>query len=183
MTRWWHYTLASKLLRIVADAHIRRAKLHVHGTERRAVWFSSRESWEPTATKRFMSSAGEGRPATIAEMVSFGGALVRLEVPESVARFTWSEHRKRGGIDARSANALEAAALKSGADPNEWRVTYHDVPMSAILAVEASQDGGEWSPVGEPSSTGEWLIDAKFLQIAKAVAHRDWFRPSTFRDR
>ena len=49
----WHYTLASKLASISRDKHIKRATIGVLKPERRAVWFTPRLTWEPTATTHF----------------------------------------------------------------------------------------------------------------------------------
>ena len=91
----------------VDDGHIRRAKENVESGERRAVWFSSRLTWEPTATKRYVSRDADRR-ATIAEMTAAAGPLVRLEVSEQVARYTWTEHQRNGHMDPRVADILEA---------------------------------------------------------------------------
>lgn len=148
--RWWHYTLGTTLISMIADERIKRATAYYTGRgERKAVWFSCRETWEPTATKGCIEgTAGLPRDASVSEMVAHGGALVRIEVPADVARHTWAEHRKIGGIDPRIADGLEEVARERGADPSEWRVSYHDVPLAKIVGIEASDDGVRWHPVG-----------------------------------
>jgi hypothetical protein len=152
----YHYTLGITVVLILRDGYIRRAHAMMHGHERKAVWFSSRSTWEPTATK-LLAPDLNGRPdrsrarrCTMAEMLEAGGTLARLSVPDEVARHTWQTHRQRSGIDPRIADALEAAARADGADPADWRVSYHDVPISKILDVEWSDDAVEWQSAGEP---------------------------------
>lgn len=143
---WWHYTTGTALEGILADGYIRRARSGVGSTERRAVWFSHRVNREPSATKGLIEN-GANRWATIQEMVRHGGALIRLEVSASAARHDWTAHRRLSRIDPRMADALERAARDQGADPADWRVSYHDVPMTAVLCIELSVDGLTWSSV------------------------------------
>ena len=79
--RLWHYTVAvPTLLQIVASNKIRRTRTALREGERAAVWFSFRESWEPTATKGIVEPAGtKPRTATFTEMVARSGALLRLK--------------------------------------------------------------------------------------------------------
>lgn len=144
--RFWHYTTEHKLRSISADGTIRRASVFVADGERRAVWLSCRSTWEPTATKLAVQPGREPRRATLAEMVKAHGRLVRLEVPERLARHTWKDHRRIGQIDPRMADSLERAAREQGADPADWRVSYHDIPITAVLSVELSEDGVAWLP-------------------------------------
>jgi hypothetical protein len=167
--RWWHYTLARTVIMVLADGVIRRADRFVGKSERKAVWFSCREQWEPTATKTLAAPAGM-RPATIAEMVQLGGGLARLEVSEAIARHTWADHRRIGGADPRVLDALEKAAREHGADPVDWRVSYHDVPIEQILGVEASEDGSTWLRVGELAPDRRSLVlDADFVKQVQSV--------------
>jgi len=149
MVRWWHYTLARTLAEILASGAIKRSTLGVSGGERTAVWFSCRTDWEPTATRGLLDSrTGQRRTATIEEMVAGGGELVRLEVPATVARYTWADHRRLGQIDPRMADTLERAL---GGEPAKWRLSYDDVPLSQIVNIEASMDGHSWRSVGTGS--------------------------------
>ena len=129
-SRWWHYTLATTMSQIIADERIKRTGSGVTKGDRKAVWFSCRETWEPTATKGYVPADASGQPdfsrrrdATIQERVEKGAALVRIEVSENIARHTWLRHRPIGGIDPRMADAMEAAAVDQGGDPAEWRVS------------------------------------------------------------
>jgi hypothetical protein len=75
-------------------------------------------------------------------MVTALGPLVRLEVPEEIARHTWQEHRQIGQMEPRSADILEEAGRRLGADPDDWRVSYDDdVSTKHVLGIEASDDG------------------------------------------
>jgi hypothetical protein len=174
MDRWFHYTLGTRLVEIIAARHISRASGGVPKGERRAVWFTRREIWEPTATKLIIDDRGIPRRMTIEAMVARGGALVRLEVPESVARHTWAKHRQIGRIDPRHADGLEQAALEDGSDPADWRVAYNDVPVASILSIDASNDGEIWTRVGAGAdAAGAFSLDASFTRtVRRALQHR-----------
>jgi hypothetical protein len=151
--RFWHYTLAAYLPSILSDGMIKRARIGTRVTNSRpAVWFSTRPTWEPTATKGILDrQAGERRPAIMTEMLQHGGPLCRLEVPVVVARHTWTQHRQRYEVP-RIADTLEANAREQGSDPSEWRVSYHDVPLSKVLCIEVSSDGETWRLAWDPNN-------------------------------
>ena len=173
--RWWHYTTGTKFMGIVKEGRIRLADARVAIRERPAVWFSCRDGWEPTAGVGTMDENGKTRDATIAEMVADFGPLVRLEVPESVARHTWEDHRRIGGVDWRAAAALVESALAARADPDEWRLSYQDVRLSEVTCVEASEDGRTWAPVVTLGAEG-WAgarLDAAFVDKVREARKRE----------
>jgi hypothetical protein len=118
-----------------------------------------------------MDEAGNSRNATAAEMVEDFGPLVRIEVPKTVARHTWAEHGKLGRIDPRMADALAASARADGADPQEWRLSYRDVSLEAVLGAETSEDGLEWVPVTTPGPEGVGVaaVDGAFVEKVHAA--------------
>jgi hypothetical protein len=102
--------------------------------ERPAVWFSSRPTWEPTATKGVIDSrTGRRRTATAAEMLRAG--LVRIGVDAS-GLSTWLEHRQTGGISKADARQLVVAAKQVGANPGDWYVHYGPVAIQWWVRVQ-----------------------------------------------
>ncbi len=168
--RWWHYTKGVTLFHIINDGQIRRSAQGVTGGERHCVWFSRCTTWEGSAT---MGVVGQGvrRDATIAEMVTALGPLVRLEVSVQIARYTWQEHRQIGQIEPRSADVLEEAGRRLGADPGNWRVSYDDVSTKDVLGIEASEDGASWSLIGLPRDDG-FILDRDFVEKVRAAVLR-----------
>jgi hypothetical protein len=175
---WWYYTLGTEVIRIIADQKIRRADAGVLTEERKGIWFSCRDTWEPMATKlRFGPDAiradGTVHPsktceATVQEMRESDGAFARVEVSADVARHTWQHHREISGLDQRMADDLERLAEAYGSDPSLWRVSYDDVPIEKILQVEASDDSVTWAVVGVVRQA-EFLIDPAFLKRVNAA--------------
>ena len=125
------------------------------------MWASSSPAWEPTATKGFGApDRTTPRDATIDEMVALGRVLVRLELPPDFCEFTWAEHRVRGPIAPEAADRLEEAARSRGADPSQWRLSYHAVPLSKVLCIEWSTDGIHWLYGGKPKGDGLSLVES-----------------------
>lgn len=167
--RWFHYTIGHHLIGILRDGRIRTTRAGVAKGERPAVWFSCRETWEPTATKGIPldPETGETGPTpSIAEMVSLFGPLVRIEVSETDARHPWADHIRMGNIDLRAADALASIAIEQGADPADWRISYHDVDH--LLGIEASEDGQTWRSV-LVTDHGKRSIDPEFLAKVRAA--------------
>jgi len=63
----WHYTLLTKLQMILNDGLIKPTDVMIDPREKPAVWFSSNQAWEPTATKNIRDEkTGQPREATLA---------------------------------------------------------------------------------------------------------------------
>ena len=139
----WHYTVSSRLQRILADGVLKRATTGLRKGERAGVWFTQRADWEPTATKWLRDADGRFRAATMEEMVALGFA--RIGVAPDVARTTWAQHRRFGGLLWPDAEAVERNARQQGSDPEVWRASYRDVPRSQWTCVETSADGVIWT--------------------------------------
>lgn len=162
---WWHYTTTVGLTGALADNNtLRRATagIDLRAGERPVVWFTSRPTWEPTATKRRVNPQGEERMATIPEMVAAAGPLIRIGFNADVARHTWQAYRHLSRVHPGIADALEAYARRMGSDPGDWRVSFHDVPLAKATAVETSPDGNEWEVVGQ-SVDGQLCFDADYV--------------------
>ena len=95
--------------------------------------------------------------ATEAQAAEIGGGLVRIEVTEQTARHSWQHHRRFGNILPRNADDLESSARERGSDPEQWRISYHDVPLANFVSIEAYSDG-EWTEAARRNDAGEWLM-------------------------
>jgi hypothetical protein len=115
--------------------------------QRPVVWFSSRDTWEPTAASNgTFGPDGSPRIMSIEEMVGSRDGLVRIGVDRSnVALHAWDEYRKVGRVNARVARALVHTAVRVGSNPGDWFVHYGPVPRAAWLRIERSKDGRSWS--------------------------------------
>ena len=110
--------------------------------------------------------------ATEAQAAEIGGGLVRIEVTEQTARHSWQHHRRFGNILPRNADDLESSARERGSNPEQWRISYHDVPLANFVSIEAYSDG-EWTEAARRNDAGEWLMAewlADAIRAAGAVA-------------
>jgi hypothetical protein len=139
-TTLWHYTTFDRFRGILADGAIRPTGALIAPGERAAVWFTSRDSWEPTATKWH---ATEQRPATLREMCEGCGGLVRIGVDVATAPVGWREHARRF-LNVKHARSLEIAGRVAGSDPLAWYVSYTAVPSALWIAVEVWDDVLGW---------------------------------------
>ena len=119
--RVFHYTVLKYLPQVLTDQELRPTTAGVAATERPAVWFTTRPTWEPTANK--MWRTGDGRLVSLSteETAIRGGGLIRIEVNPEVAPFTWADHVRLSGITKTMARALERVGSRDGSDPGEWR--------------------------------------------------------------
>lgn len=93
--------------------------------------------------KAIQTSSGV-RVLNLDELIARVDLLVRLEVSGSRLK-SWATHRQESGILYRMADALELTAREQGSDPNDWAVSYRDIPLTDVLSIEASRDGIGWS--------------------------------------
>ena len=141
----WHYTVAARLRQILAAGVITRAAAGLRKGERAGVWFSLRDTWEPTATKWLRGPDGQFRAATMEEMSAMG--LARIGVEPGMVRTTWAQHRRFGGLPWPDGDAVERSARHQGADTEDWRVSYRDVPRAVWQRIETSSDGVVWTSI------------------------------------
>ena len=107
-----------------------------------AVWFTTRNTFEPTAFKGIMGRGGR-RTASLSEMERVGNGLARVGVRADLVPADWNHHMRASGISRKTARRLARAARQVGSDPREWRVHYAAVPRSMWSRVQIWK-GREW---------------------------------------
>lgn len=135
MTRIWHYTIGFYIKPIFVSKCILPATAYVSKKEQPVVWFSSNDVWEETANKSAMIN-GKVVHFNRIETAKHCGGLIRIEVDPKVASYNWEQFKKISGIDSKSAKSLEVAALKNGANPKDWWVSFSPVSIDSFLDVE-----------------------------------------------
>jgi hypothetical protein len=127
----WHYTTRQKLAQILAAGVIQPSTARIEPHEKPIVWFSSRPTWEPTATKcPFAGKLGQLVTASVQ------GGLVRISVPPSTAPYIFPQLPLIAGTTPATCIGLLMAGVDLGADPDQWRFTPEPVPMSLFREVE-----------------------------------------------
>jgi len=158
MKKVYHYTTGDRFQSIANAGEIIPATYGVLPPEKPAVWLSTAEEWEHTATKGIMRD-GEQHQASLAEMAELCGCLVRLEIdPSKVKLIMPLNLRKSLKIDRQLFEGLIASAEDQGADPMEWRAVIGSIPVSAIVNIEFANKTNpiQWfePPPDESSSRG-----------------------------
>lgn len=144
----YHYTTIDRLLSIAEDEEIQPAIANVPIGEIPAVWLSTAEQWEFTASKGIKDGDAPQRAATIAEMIQLCGGLVRIRIDPKKVKLIYPPALKKAlRIDSANFAALIRSAKAAGANPNEWRAVAGPVPYSAFLSIEAAKtaDPIEWT--------------------------------------
>ena len=128
----WHYTVGVHFENICASGVILPATAYVPRRERPIVWFTSRDTFEPTACKIWRNRDGTVVLLGIEQTAELGGGLVRLGVP-SATLIPWRRLPVAARMDLRHALTLEKIARQKGSDPDAWFGTFEPVSVSACI--------------------------------------------------
>lgn len=135
----FHYTTADRLESILAAGQINPATAGVMPPEIPAVWFSTAEKWEHTATKMMVRRSGKPERGTLAGMIAAGFTLARIQIdPARVTLIPAREIRDALHIPPHIHKVLVSTGKQAGANPAEWQAVAGAVPISAILSIEIS---------------------------------------------
>lgn len=127
----FHYTTVEKLRLIINSGRIKPSTALIEPNEKPVVWFSSRPTWEPTATKCPLS----GKLGQIITASAQGG-LARISVPPATAPYLFEQLPLVAGTTAAACIGLLVAGLELGAEPEHWRFTPEPVPVALFSSVE-----------------------------------------------
>jgi hypothetical protein len=144
----WHYTVGARAADILRDGFIRAATEGVPAGELPIVWFSTRQVWEPTATKGYVID-GVRREATMREMIEDGDGLWRFGIPVS-GLLAWGPLQQAAGMTRETARRLARAAQRQGADQFFWYGTLAPVAVDRCAIQCIVTLGDEWG--GLPTS-------------------------------
>jgi hypothetical protein len=140
--RLWHYTTRQKLEQILATGVIQPSTAFIEPAEKPVVWFSSRPTWEPTATKCPLTGK-LGQYVT----ASAQGGLARIAVVPSSAPYRFAQLPLVAGTSPATCIGLVMAGLEVGADPDQWFFTPQAVPRAMWQAIEVYDfDADRWDP-------------------------------------
>ena len=166
----WHYTPGKRLDAILRSRVLRVSHLGSRETgEVPAVWFSLRQDWDP-AVGGGTKPSGKERSAFkdkihdggVAHAIRWAnragpevaardlGGLARIGVPLDVAPHTWDDFVRLGGISRMHAWARHVIDRELGSNPEDWRLSFVDVPATKWISVErrsGTRRGERWEPV------------------------------------
>lgn len=136
----WHYTTRQKLALIEAAGVIEPSTALIEPREKPVVWFSSRATWEPTATKCPMTGK-LGQYVT----ASAQGGLARIAVASSTAPHGFPQLPLMAGTSPATCIGLVLAGLEAGADPDQWFFSVQPVPRALWQSIEVYDfDTDKW---------------------------------------
>jgi hypothetical protein len=138
----WHYTIGLRASKILADGTIMPATAGVPAHERPVVWFSTRQHWEPTATKGKIVN-GVRSEMTLAEMIRDCCGLWRFGI-QIRELLPWRELQTAAGITKETAQRLVRNGRKRGADPACWYGALDPVPVANCQIQRLDDDAERW---------------------------------------
>jgi hypothetical protein len=143
MKRVFHYTAELYLERIFSSYALLPSNVGAE-SEGSAVWFSARETYEPTAVKMIQTPDGTVRSLSVAEqMTKVGGA--RFGLPADDERLLpWRKACAALGTPFKHRKAMEVVGRKQGANPDHWFAVLAPLSISE-LTLEVWRNGA-WRP-------------------------------------
>jgi hypothetical protein len=146
--RFWHYSTGYSLMRMIADGYLLKPGSHgglMLPGERPAVFFTRRQTWEPTATPAVVDARGRKRTLSVATWrdIDLVEGLCRIGVDAAHLPFSWADFVVTGGLNRAATRALEKSAKRQGSYVSDWRLTYDVLPMRTWTALEL-WNGREW---------------------------------------
>ncbi len=140
----WHYTTRQQLNQILVSGVIQPSTAKLEPGEKPVVWFSSRPTWEPTATKCPLT----GKIGQLVTAAAQGG-LARIAVSPNTAPYGFPQLPLMAGTSPRECIGLLLAGLELGADPDHWHFSMQPVPREIWKAVEFYDfETDRWSDAG-----------------------------------
>ncbi len=160
--RFWHYTVAPHMLKIILQKVIKPSPVYVRG-ECSAVWISTNQDWEEMVRKKGFNDRRK-------EMYEMGCTPVRIEInPKMVDLIPWRQFKKESGITPFFANGYEKVDREWGANPKEWFASYKPIPLSSCNLPPQYWNGNEWIEQGDiPIIIKNKVYFASFDELLKA---------------
>ena len=151
----WHYTTGRNMIGIERSGMIRVSDVGLAPGERGAVWFSARETWEPSATKNAMNPVtGLHVTMTLDAMMRDCWGLFRIAVRrEKTAPTSFARWRRMSGCPPLLCTHLDRVARDLGSNPVDWWVSFRDVPRALWLGIDMMIGDETWVPLIESAHT------------------------------
>nr|WP_145545243.1 hypothetical protein [Variovorax boronicumulans] len=144
-TFFFHYAPGAYLEQIVESGELRASNAGGNPDEPPAVWFSARQTFEPTALKPLLRPDGTVQTLSFQQLAKDYGAM-RFGLPASDSRLlNWKDACAAIGIQRDERRAMERKGQKQGGDPAHWFAILGPVALDE-LTLEIWMDG-EWVAV------------------------------------
>lgn len=139
----YHYTIADRLVKILIDGHLKLTpaenSMYLHENEKRAVWFTSQDTWDKTAFYGYPDAA----------LDNAGRIRITVDTETVLAVPAEAEQHHLGDWES-----LVWSAMEVDVDYNNWFVCFNEVPLKLIECIELWKDG-KWVKIPLKLTNGE----------------------------
>jgi hypothetical protein len=144
----YHYTTGKALGAILRSGFLEPSPSFSRATEKPVVWCSIRKDWEPSAACIQTLPDGRVIRRTKEEIRKQEGGLVRIALLADARMFHWEQYKRISRISPKHLRILTLFAQGCGADPQDWRVSFHPLPARFWACVEMEDARtGVWQPL------------------------------------
>ncbi len=143
----YHYTTFGHLEKIIESGFLKVSPWEKENKIKRpALWLSTNADWENSATKGFKdNTTGECRSLTFEEQSNIFGCI-RIMLPFSNTFCNWKKFKCISEESIELCNQLEIIGKEQGSNPEDWYVSFEDVPTSKILGIDY-WDRNKWEDI------------------------------------
>ena len=167
MSTVFHYTLSATLPAIVESEALRPSNAGAPD-EVPLLWFSAHQTWEPTASKKMGTLAGQYELTFQEQLEMFG--CVRFGLSKLDYRLMpWHVACKAGGIGEMTRRKLERVGIKRGGIPAHWFAVEGYMPLAG-LSFEVFGDAA-WH-AAEPAEMAQVWIEKRGEEAAASTLFR-----------
>lgn len=138
----WHYTVGLHSVDILRGGFIKTATFRMPEGEKPIVWFSTRQNWEPTATKAWKR---DGNLMTVPQMIERANGVWRFGL-SAAELLPWKSLQGAACMELDVAHALTRAARKIGADPFFWYGSLEPVAVDRCVIQCRMAEADDWGP-------------------------------------
>jgi hypothetical protein len=143
----YHYTTFECLEKIIESGFLKVSPWEKKNKIKRpALWLTKNPHWENTATKGYFNgSTREIKTLTFEEQSSLLGCI-KITLPFCNSYCNWGLFKRVSKQSVQLNNGLEIAAKRQGSNPEEWYVSFKDIPTSKIIGIDY-WDGNKWEDI------------------------------------
>ena len=143
----YHYTTEQAMRDILNDG-----KLKVSEWEKRnnvkpaALWLSTNNIWENTATKMVQKPNGRILQLSKEEQSEQFG-LIRFVLNFDKEKLcSWGKYRYKSNTNQQTYFNMEKVGISQGSNPKEWYASFKDIPLQDVIRIE-KWDGVQWMKI------------------------------------
>jgi hypothetical protein len=139
----YHYTVKEHLIKILDSGELIVSQWEKkNNVKPAALWLSLNPVWEKTASKQVKEN-GNVRQLTKEEQHQNLGLIRFVLEFKKDTLCSWAKYKHKSNTPIQIYESMEQVGLKEGADPNEWYVSFKNIPVSNCISYQ-EWNGKEW---------------------------------------